>query len=213
MQLDSHRRQLSGSGLIYLPAASTPHPQPPSQADELPLPNVTPTTMPCRFSRFRPCLNFATPDPAASPATGALDAYKANRRTYLFLLRRQTRLLIFLFATLEAIWRGPVEIVFSKNFDAAIDHGFVYTAGYILSWIYMCFFGVIYGALFEVLTPCFPLVHLLTLAVVGSHTFCAQPNSRFRCVDPQEHQPLPPSLRRWHHSCHVGYDGQLHPRG
>lgn len=110
--------------------------------------------MPCRFSRFRPCLNFASPDPAASPAAGALDAYTTNRRTYLFLLRRQTRLLIFLFATLEAIWRGPVEIVFSKNFDAAIDHGFVYTAGYVLSWIYMCIFGVIYGALFEVRRSC-----------------------------------------------------------
>jgi hypothetical protein len=144
MQLDSHRRQISGSGPIVIPATSTP------RTDSLLLPTTTATKMPCRFSRFRPCLSFQTPDPAAKPAVGALDAYNSTRRTYLFLLRRQTRVLIFLFATLEAVWRGPVEIVFSQNFDAAIDHGFVYTAGYILSWVYMCIFGVIYSALFEV---------------------------------------------------------------
>lgn len=147
MQLDSHRRQLSDSGPIVIPLFSTP------QADPLPLPNTTPVSMPCRFSRFRPCVTFKSPDPAASPAVGALDAYTNNRRTYLFLLRRQTRLLVFLFATLEAVWRGPVEIVFSKNFDAAIDHGFVYNVGYFLSWIYMCLFGVVYSALFEVRLP------------------------------------------------------------
>lgn len=148
MQLDSHRRQLSGSGLIFLPA-STP-PQPPAQSDYLPLPVATPPTMPCRFSRFRSSLCFERPDPTETSAAGVLDAYNANRRTSLFLLRRQTRLLIFLFALLESSWRGPVELVFARNFDAAIDHGFVYTAGYILSWIYMCIVGIVYAALFEV---------------------------------------------------------------
>ncbi|ETN36889.1 uncharacterized protein HMPREF1541_07876 [Cyphellophora europaea CBS 101466] len=98
-------------------------------------------------------MTFASPDPDASPAAGALDAYTANRRTYLFLLRRQTRLLIFLLATLEAVWRGPVEIAFSKNFDPSIDHGFVYTVGYILSYIYTCVFVVVWGALFEWWVP------------------------------------------------------------
>ena len=151
MQLDSHRRQLSGSGPISIPVAfepQTPQPQPWSlPAPSTPSPS---SNMPCRFSRCRQSLTFNSPDPDASPAAGALDAYVANRRTYLYLLRRHVRLLVFLFAILEAIWRGPAEIVFGKNYVAAIDHGFVYTAGYILSWVYMCVFGVVWGSLFEV---------------------------------------------------------------
>jgi hypothetical protein len=110
-----------------------------------------PTTnvMPCRFSLFKPCVSYAKPDPGASAAAGNLEAYITNRRTTLFHLRRQTRLLVFLFALLESVWRGPLELVFSKNFDAAIDHGFVYSVGYFLSWLYMCVVGIIYGALFE----------------------------------------------------------------
>lgn len=154
MQLDSHRRQLSSSRPVYVPIISTQTPpayQPPTH-------NVTDTssTMPCQFSRFRPRLTFASPDPAASPAVGALDAYVANRRTWLYLLRRQTRILVFLFVFLEAIWRGPTELVFGKDFDPKIDYGFVYNVGYFFTWIWTCLFAIIWAAFFEVRLDSFP---------------------------------------------------------
>ena len=148
MQLDSHRRQLSDSRPVLLITTSA--------TSDLPVyrqsaPPSTTVTMPCRFACRRPRLSFATPDPnAASPPVAALDAYRQNRRTWLFMLRRQTRVLMFLFATLEAIWRGPSDIVQGKNYNAEIDHGFVYSIGYFFSWVFGCVFTVIWASLFEV---------------------------------------------------------------
>ncbi|KPI45013.1 uncharacterized protein AB675_2811 [Cyphellophora attinorum] len=96
-----------------------------------------------------PTVNFAAPDPAAHPAIGALDAYQINRRKWLYQLRRQTRSLVLLFATLETVWRGSANIVSGKSYNAEIDHGFVYSIGYFLSWVFSCFFAVIYASLFE----------------------------------------------------------------
>jgi hypothetical protein len=149
MQLDSHRRQLSGCSFV---ASTSPLPLHHSQSASVP----NTATMPYRFSL---CPRRATIDSATETVednetnnVDALNTARQARRSSLYDLRRQTRFLIFFFALLETIWRGPVELVFAKNFVAEIDHGFVYTAGYVLSWIYMCFFGIVWAAFFEVRT-------------------------------------------------------------
>lgn len=124
MQLDSHRRRLRNLSI----------------------------TMPCRWSRR---CRASVPDPInMDDSEPKIEHWRYSRRSNIMDMRRQVRTIVFFMALMEGIRVGPMQMVFAGKDDfpprGADDFGISYWVGYFISWIYLCFFSVIFVPIFSV---------------------------------------------------------------
>ncbi|RMZ90461.1 hypothetical protein DV736_g2300, partial [Chaetothyriales sp. CBS 134916] len=107
--------------------------------------------MPCRWSRR--CQAAAVCDAAAAASNDNVEHWRHTRRYNLGQMRKQVRAVILFMSLMEAIRVGPLQLVFAgkQGYPAPgeDDFGIAYTMGYIVSWIYMCFFAVVFMPLFS----------------------------------------------------------------
>jgi len=116
--------------------------------------------MPCPWSRRCRAANTdnAATNALPSPTTSSgVEDWKRIRRYNLRMMRKQVRSIVLLMALMEAMRVGPMQIVYAGRQGypppGDEDFGIAYTMGYFISWLYVCFFMVIFVPLFSWWVP------------------------------------------------------------